>query len=648
MYVQRSKKTILLGLLLFLCLFCFQKSNAQAATFSYFTIDAISSTTANGAININVTAYDTGDAIITSVPGTTDLQVLDNVGSPISNANEAWVLTAAISSASFSGDGTYSETLRIRKAGSNISVRITHSSVGNTDSNTFNVNANVPDVYKIIMPGQTFTPGERYSGIWGISGALEQQQAGVAFNVSIVATDEYGNLENQNETLTTWDVNNTNHLLEKDPKATVSPNPIVLSSGSAYPSFTLIKAMASQSIGVTGSLTGMTTTGTTINPGAFFGLQVLVPGLVVVEGSGSTRAAGVPGPDPVGVGGWYSGVTPTNPAQAIHGYYGYAHFDGYYFSVTVQAADMYGNFVSTAPSDTINLKSDDTDSNAEPNASADLSAVLTSGKVVFSVKQETEGLIRRLKAENATDPSIKDETSPDNSWVEVRIVQSPSISYRVFVEGISEYSSGPVYIDQAPGVFTMEVQTIYDGTGEICQTTQAFVIEPSLTKGSFTPASGALGITSGETVNGRVTINNQTYNMDESFYILARNPLDDDSIGHGYSVELRLRNSLTVTPTPTPANLLRNVDLKGKYCLVYPNPGRDKMNFLVHLDQSAKVQVVIYNVASERIAYITQQLPAGRGQKIEWNCADIGPGIYIYRLLINGEEKEKRKIALIN
>ncbi len=105
----------------------------------------------------------------------------------------------------------------------------------------------------------------------------------------------------------------------------------------------------------------------------------------------------------------------------------------------------------------------------------------------------------------------------------------------------------------------------------------------------------------------------------------------------------------TVSPTPTvtATNALAGVDLGGKQVLAYPNPAQDQMTFVFGLDQAAGVKVVIYNLAGERVAELAGDFAAGRGQTLVWGCGDAAPGVYLARFMVNGAEKAKLKVGVI-
>ncbi len=104
--------------------------------------------------------------------------------------------------------------------------------------------------------------------------------------------------------------------------------------------------------------------------------------------------------------------------------------------------------------------------------------------------------------------------------------------------------------------------------------------------------------------------------------------------------------TMTLTPTVTPTTALGDVDLGGKQVLAYPNPAQDQMTFVFHLDQAAEVKVLIYNLAGERVAELSGDFTAGRGQTLVWECGDVAPGVYLAVVLHDNKKKDTLKIAI--
>ena len=80
--------------------------------------------------------------------------------------------------------------------------------------------------------------------------------------------------------------------------------------------------------------------------------------------------------------------------------------------------------------------------------------------------------------------------------------------------------------------------------------------------------------------------------------------------------------------------------------LAFPNPARDRMNFVFHLDSAARVEIRIYNLAGEQAAALAGDFAAGRGQSLVWDLKDVAPGVYVARMLVGGKERAKLKLAV--
>ncbi|MEW6515589.1 MAG: T9SS type A sorting domain-containing protein [candidate division FCPU426 bacterium] len=104
--------------------------------------------------------------------------------------------------------------------------------------------------------------------------------------------------------------------------------------------------------------------------------------------------------------------------------------------------------------------------------------------------------------------------------------------------------------------------------------------------------------------------------------------------------------TVTSTATATPTSALAGLDLGGKAALTFPNPGRKQITFAVNLLQLATVKVVLYNLSGERVAELSSEFGSGT-QGLVWNCADAAPGVYLARILVNGDEKATLKVAVV-
>lgn len=99
------------------------------------------------------------------------------------------------------------------------------------------------------------------------------------------------------------------------------------------------------------------------------------------------------------------------------------------------------------------------------------------------------------------------------------------------------------------------------------------------------------------------------------------------------------------TATGTPGNLLAGVDLTGKLFLTFPNPARDQVRFLLAPEHPVRVRIELYNLSGEPVAVVEDSLPAGKGAVV-WNCRAAAPGMYLARILLDGNEIGKAKVAV--
>lgn len=100
------------------------------------------------------------------------------------------------------------------------------------------------------------------------------------------------------------------------------------------------------------------------------------------------------------------------------------------------------------------------------------------------------------------------------------------------------------------------------------------------------------------------------------------------------------------TSTPTAALGLAGFDLGGRRALAFPQPARDRVQFVVGLAAAGKVEVQLFNLAGERVAVLQDNLAAGV-QALDWDCPDAAPGIYLARILVDGKEYATLKVALV-
>jgi hypothetical protein len=105
----------------------------------------------------------------------------------------------------------------------------------------------------------------------------------------------------------------------------------------------------------------------------------------------------------------------------------------------------------------------------------------------------------------------------------------------------------------------------------------------------------------------------------------------------------------TSTPTATAtvtATSTRDIGAMG--IAAYPNPARDRVNFVWKDGAADKVRVEIYNPTGERITKIEVNNPGGA---VAWLTSHVPAGIYYYQIFITRDGQERgqgvRKIAII-
>jgi hypothetical protein len=88
--------------------------------------------------------------------------------------------------------------------------------------------------------------------------------------------------------------------------------------------------------------------------------------------------------------------------------------------------------------------------------------------------------------------------------------------------------------------------------------------------------------------------------------------------------------------------------------LVYPNPGREHLNFAFTVSGDIHVVIDIFNISAERVAQMEENQKAGSGQTLiaRWDCSQAAAGVYIARIVIrdaSGELvlKQIKKVAVV-
>ncbi len=106
--------------------------------------------------------------------------------------------------------------------------------------------------------------------------------------------------------------------------------------------------------------------------------------------------------------------------------------------------------------------------------------------------------------------------------------------------------------------------------------------------------------------------------------------------------------SPTSTSTSTPTSTPDIINTFGREVLAYPNSAQDKVTFALQEVDADEVWIEIYNVSGRHIAHIRRTQP---GQTVVWETSETAPGIYIcrVRITINGKDKDlgSQKIAIV-
>ncbi len=103
----------------------------------------------------------------------------------------------------------------------------------------------------------------------------------------------------------------------------------------------------------------------------------------------------------------------------------------------------------------------------------------------------------------------------------------------------------------------------------------------------------------------------------------------------------------TVTPTPTASPERSSLNLFGKKLLAYPNPGKEKITIAFLPTSNGEAKIQIYNMSGERVATLNAQVSGETTASVIWNCGSIAPGLYMVRVVQDGKEIGKTKVAVV-
>jgi hypothetical protein len=92
-------------------------------------------------------------------------------------------------------------------------------------------------------------------------------------------------------------------------------------------------------------------------------------------------------------------------------------------------------------------------------------------------------------------------------------------------------------------------------------------------------------------------------------------------------------SSATVTSTP--------LALGGMEIVAYPQPAAgDTVQFYYRLDRAASIRIEIYNVVGEKVIELADEAPLAGYRHLGWDVRGTAPGVYLYRLRVQGSGTE--------
>jgi len=115
----------------------------------------------------------------------------------------------------------------------------------------------------------------------------------------------------------------------------------------------------------------------------------------------------------------------------------------------------------------------------------------------------------------------------------------------------------------------------------------------------------------------------------------------------------KFSNNVAVTgvnPTPTVTAVatrqVGNLEVMGETGRVFPNPGKDRVQFQFNLAEAGELVIRVYNLYGEKVAEFKEARNAGDNQVITWDTQNIASGVYIVRFLRDNNEFRKLKFAI--
>lgn len=365
---------------------------------------------------------------------------------------------------------------------------------------------------------------------------------------TVYACDAYGNVVTgsadvlgQTASFTTDDVN------------AVTITPVSIDETSGQTNFNVIFHTAMSGVHVTGNysnsgIQSFTTPDFITLAGTPFGLQELVPGLTVNAGSGNYYGSGATGY-------WVSGVTGSAEAE----------LSGASFPVTVQAADIYGNFTNSVSDNVKVYAGGNLLATTYPELSNAYIAQLDAGITTLTAHLDVASNNGIALYFSDIDNSLMNQSAP-LSPVSINVIIGTDLSYDVFASGtntggnfIDEYNTTTAYVagEASPATFGFKIQVVTSNGQPVNSGTDNInftVVSSSDIRVALT--AGTLGIQSGAIFNGKYQTNFQSYTDATSFRIAVTGNLPE-----AYSPIIQLGanpNSVTFTVTAQKLNVRAN------------------------------------------------------------------------------------------
>lgn len=337
------------------------------------------------------------------------------------------------------------------------------------------------------------------------------------YDFTIYACDAYGNIvENLPDlaahTVTVW---------SNDPYG-IPVTPTTINWITGQQTVYLIFHTAQQGMYVAGSTTyggveDYTTTTFTTLAGDPYGLQTLVPGLYVEQGSGYVNGLR-----------WNNGVTGSASTQ----------ISGGYFPITVQACDIYGNPV-ISPTNYIRVYSNGP-SSSTPRIGAEFYGYLgdsSPGKLTLTAQMIVGSSQFVQIVSDDLNPGNLQRTLETTCIPSIWVAVGASLEYQLIINGVT-YGTGTNSTTAIcyPDTFSLTLNVIDSVSGyPVYGANNLFQFTPVLASNINITANGQLAVSNGNVSNGTFTMNDQSYTRAERIRIKVSDPSPSPVLADRYS-----------------------------------------------------------------------------------------------------------------